>query len=76
MTEVSVTPLRKTWYEATGVPREVALKHLPMARVKDCHLGILLLGFRLGHVPRGRSGASRRWNAWLNRHEPGVGFQS
>ena len=28
-------------------------KELSMSRVKDCHLCILLVGFRLGHVPTG-----------------------
>ena len=47
---IFVDPMEK-WTAASAEPKE-----LSMARVKDCHLCILLAGFRLGHVPTGEKG--------------------
>ena len=44
---IFVDPMEK-WTAASDEPKE-----LSMARVKDCHLCILLVGFHLGHVPTG-----------------------
>ena len=45
--EIFVVSMEK-WTAASDEPKE-----LSMARVKDCHRCILLVGFRLGHVPTG-----------------------
>ena len=44
---IFVGPMEK-WTAASDEPKE-----LSMARVTDCHLCILMVGFRLGHVPTG-----------------------
>jgi hypothetical protein len=57
---IFVEPMEK-WTAAYDEPKE-----LSMTRVKDCHLRILLVGFRLSHVPKGEQRSIIQIDSWFN----------